>query len=254
MDNPPAPRGNIDWDKIKDTLTQIQDINPAFTTENALIGGSAAWFYRTLLEKSQDQDFPCPNYTEEEKNTWLSKDIDFIGTRKEDIGKELGLTPEGNPPTVKLHGVWIDTPNEGVFLTKTRASKTALEVRNPTTQSLYKIASPILLFREKKELETLKKEKRPQDALHLRTLKQAAKLTICKLAEEKDDNPKQATLLFKLLKEAQEIAPELLQDKKLTDRLEKQVPRFLANPHTKALYHLLVNQILPKKEVGMDMD
>jgi len=52
------------------------------------------------------------------------------------------------------------------------------------------------------------------------------------------------TLLFKLIKEAQEIAPEILADPKLQARLTKQMGKLGQEPNTKALYHLLKNQVL----------
>jgi len=45
------PRGDVDWNKARETLLEILKINTGFTSDNCVIGGSAAWFYRTLLEK-----------------------------------------------------------------------------------------------------------------------------------------------------------------------------------------------------------
>ena len=86
-------RGNIDWNKVHSTLLAIQKINPGFVLDNALIEGSAAWFYRTLLERSKDKDFPCPSYTEDEEKLWLSKDVDFLGTKREDFSLGENLAP-----------------------------------------------------------------------------------------------------------------------------------------------------------------
>ena len=237
----PLPRGDVDWDKAKETLLEIQKINPGFTADNSVIGGSAAWFYRTFLKKENDQDFRLPHYTEAENKIWLSKDLDFIGTKREDYATELQTKPEGDPPKVRIKGVWVDSPNEGLFITKDRAVKTSIEVENPAAGSFYKIASPILLYREKRAL-IHEKQDRPQDALHLKTLQQASKLVICKFAEDSKLNQKQAALLFKLIKEAQEIAPEILQDPQLLKRLAQQMQRLADNTHTKAVFHLLKNQ------------
>lgn len=240
-------RGTINWTKTKETIEEIQRISPGFTEGNCLIGGSAAWFYRTLLTQKKDRDFPAADYTEEEEKIWYSKDVDFIGTKKEELAKELQTTAGGEPPVVKINGVWVDTPDEGLFLTRNLAQKTAIEIQNTETGDIYKVTSATLLYREKKELAKLEKTlARPQDALHLRTLKQAAKLTICSLLEERELEGRKGKLAFMLIKEAQEIAPELLRDPKLLARLSLQLPRIGANPKTKALYHLLLNQVLPK--------
>jgi len=244
----PPPRGNVDWNKARETLREIQKINPGFTSDNSVIGGSAAWFYRTLLEKDNDQDFRLPHYTAAENAIWLSKDLDFIGTKRADYPAELQTKPEGEPPKIRIKGVWVDSPDEGLFITKDRALKTAIEVENPAAGSFYKIASPTLLYREKKTL-ILKKIDRPQDSLHLKTLEQASKLVICKLAEDQALNQKQAGLLFKLLKEAQEIAPEILQDPCLLKRLARQMKRLATGPHTKAIFHLLKNQIIQEENL-----
>ncbi len=240
-----TPRGNITWEHVKKVIDKIQEINPVFSDENYIIGGSGAWFYRRLLEKENDTDFPCPAYTAEEEINWLSKDVDFIGTTKnEDYPIELQTPATGTPPKVYIENIWVDSPDVGLYITKQRAQKTAVEITNPKTRSSYKVASPILLYREKKELLKTKKPNRPQDTLHAKTLKTASKLLICKLGELAPTNKKMATLLFKLLKEAQEIAPEILADKTLLKRLEELNSKFQKQPETKALWNLLNQQIL----------
>jgi len=241
MENP-VSRGNVDWEITRQTIGRIQEINPAFTSDNCLIGGSAAWFYRTLLEKENDPDFPAVAYTPEEEAIWYSQDVDFIGTKRENYPSELQTEPEGSPPIVRINGVWVDTPDEGLFLTRNEASKTAVEAENPITGNSFQIASPILLYREKKTL--LQEKNRPQDILHLKTFRQASKLLLCKLAEDATLNQKQAGLLFKLLKEAENIAPELLEDNQLFMRLSHQMEHLEKSPRTRATYHLLKNQIL----------
>jgi hypothetical protein len=243
----PPLRGGIDWERTRETLLRIQEINPAFTTENCLIGGSAAWFYRNLLERKNDPDFPPVKFTEEEEAVWYSKDVDFIGTKKKDYPEELQTQPEGDPPRFFINGVWVDTPDEGLFITGSIALKTALEIENPQTGSLYKTASPVLLYREKKALIQKTKaegtQERPQDILHLRTFWRASGLLISSLAEKKNPSQREATLLFKLIKETQEIAPEIFNDK-LAKRLQNQLNRLHSDPRTKAVYHLLKNQVL----------
>jgi hypothetical protein len=240
-------RGTINWKTTRDTIGAIQEIAPGFTETNCLIGGSAAWFYKTLLQEKKDPDFPAVIYTQGEEKAWYSKNLDFIGTKREDLPNELATPATGNPPTVKINGVWIDTPDAGLFLTNARAHKTAIEIRNTTEGDIYKVASPTLLYKEKRVLTKQEPaQQRPHDELHLRTLKQAAKLTICSLIEEKDLDGRKGKLAFLLLKEAQEIAPEILEDTKVQKRLAAQIDRLENNPRTKALCHLLKNQVLKK--------
>ncbi|MEI6676657.1 MAG: hypothetical protein WCO57_15920, partial [Verrucomicrobiota bacterium] len=61
---------------------------------------------------------------------------------------------------------------------------------------------------------------------------------------------KQPRLLFKLLKEAQEIAPEIIEDQKVLRRLARQLDRIGKDPNSKALFHLLQKQILAKLKKG----
>jgi hypothetical protein len=51
-------RSSVDWRVVKNVALRIGEIAPDFLEENVLIGGSAAWYYRQLLELSNDADFP----------------------------------------------------------------------------------------------------------------------------------------------------------------------------------------------------
>ena len=64
----------VDWNTVKVVLTRISEGAGDFLEENILIGGAAAWFYRSLLENARDVDFPAPVYSKEEDRIWLSKD------------------------------------------------------------------------------------------------------------------------------------------------------------------------------------
>ena len=73
------PRGDVDWTRIRQVLGTINKQSPEFLFQNALIGGGAAWFYKTILHNANDPDFKI-HLSPEKEILWLSKDIDFIGS------------------------------------------------------------------------------------------------------------------------------------------------------------------------------
>ena len=236
-------RGSVDWEVVKSVVSRISEIAPDFLEDNVLIGGSAAWFYRSHLERVNDPDFPPIAYSSDECQLWYSKDIDVLGTKRDDIGRQLGVPLSGDPCVPRVDGVWIDSPDEGVFITKSNTASSALHT-NLTDGTEFKIASPILLYREKFDLRDSPKD-RPQDNLHLRTLESASRLAICQLAESDPLTKSTCRELYALLKEAQEIAPDLLANEALFARLQNQMQRFSEQKVANTLWHLLNKQILP---------
>jgi len=105
-------RGTINWKTTKDTIVAIQEIAPGFTETNCLIGGSAAWFYKTLLQEKTDPDFPAEVCTQEEESAWYSKNVDVIGTKRSDLPAELQNPPEGNPPCGKENKNFVNIPTQ----------------------------------------------------------------------------------------------------------------------------------------------
>ena len=236
-------RGNVDWEIVKAVARRIGEIAPDFLEENVLIGGSAAWYYRRLLEISNDADFPPISYTEEEISLWLSKDFDVLGTRRENIAAHLGVLLSGDPPVARINGIWVDSPNEGITITRANTHASSLRITVADGTEL-RIASPILLYREKLTLANMQNP-RPQDALHMHTLERASRLVICQLAEALELTKLGCRELFAFLKEAQEMAPDLLAHQALLIRLKKQMPRFSEHKIGNALWHLLQKQIFP---------
>lgn len=236
-------RSSVDWSVVKNVALRIGEIAPDFLEENVLIGGSAAWYYRQLLELSNDADFPPVVYTPEENRIWLSKDFDVLGTRRENIAAHLGIDPTGDPPVAQIFGVWIDSPNEGITLTRSNTHASSIRIAFAEGCEL-RIASPILLYREKQALAHLHSE-RPQDLLHIPTLQRASRLVICQLAEAQDLTRIGCRELFAFLKEAQELAPDLLANEALFNRLHRQMHRFSNQKAGNALWHLLSKQIFP---------
>jgi hypothetical protein len=122
----PVNSTEVDWSAVKRVLARIGERSGDFLEGNILIGGGAAWFYRSLLEISRDRDFSAPDFSAEENRIWISKVIDFIGTKRVEIPVSLGIPIEGEPPAPRIDGIWIGSPNEGLFLTYERALPTAL--------------------------------------------------------------------------------------------------------------------------------
>jgi hypothetical protein len=244
----PVNSSEVDWNAVKRVLARIGESHGDFLQGNILIGGAAAWFYRGLLEFSQDKDFSAPHFSEQENRVWISKDIDFIGTRREEIAARLGIPTEGDPPAPRIDGIWIDSPNEGLFLTCERALATALSSTLPDGTD-FSVASPILLHREKTEL--LLRKNRPQDRLHLLTLERASRLVLCRLMEADPFTEASCRELFRLLKEAQEISPALLSDSFLRRRTLEAMQRMRGEPLCKNVLHLLEKQILPLMSAGL---
>ena len=238
----PVSGDTVDWNTVKVVLARISEGAGDFLEENILIGGAAVWFYRSLLENAKDVDFSAPVYSEEEDRIWLSKDVDFIGTPSKDIAARLGVEPSGDPLAARVEGVWIDSPDEGLFITRERASITALRTELPDGTEI-QIASPVLLHREKAEL--IRRKNRAQDRLHLETLVCAAKLVFCRLAEVPEFSRASCRELFRLLKEAQEISPVLLMDGALHRRMLKAIERMRGETACRSVLHLLEKQILP---------
>ena len=239
----PVSRTQVDWEVVKGVLARISRESPDFLEENILIGGAAVWFYRSLLESARDVDFPAPVFSHEENQIWLSKDVDFIGTPSKDIASKLGVEQDGDPPAARIDGVWIDSPDEGLFITRERAAVTALRTELPDGTEI-QIASPVLLHREKTEL--IRRKTRPQDRLHLETLEQAARVIFCQLAEVPEFSKSSCRELFRLLKEAQENSPCLLNDSALHRRLSQALPRMRGETPCRSVVHLLEKQILPR--------
>ena len=238
----PVNSESVDWSAVKRVLSRIGEMSGDFLEGNILIGGGAAWFYRSLLETTNDPDFRVPAFSDEEDRIWLSKDIDFIGTKREEIAGCLGVSCEGDPPAAVIDGIWIDSPNEGLFITRDRALPTALRTALPSGVE-FLVASPILLHREKTEL--ISRKSRPQDRLHLKTLLQASRLVLCQLMEIDAFTKGSCRELFRLLKEAQEISPVILINTVLQRRMIAAMARMRTEPLCRSCVHLLEKQILP---------
>jgi len=245
----PVNSTEVDWSAVKRVLARIGERSGDFLEGNILIGGGAAWFYRSLLEISRDRDFSAPDFSAEENRIWISKVIDFIGTKRVEIPVSLGIPIEGEPLAPRIDAIWIDSPNEGLFLTYERALPTALTSTLPDGTDFF-VVSPILLHREKREL--VLRKNRPHDILHLETLARASRLVLCRLMETDPLTKASCRELFRLLKESQEISSALLSNPCLHRRTLVAMERVRGQQVCKNVLHLLEKQILPLLSVSSD--
>ena len=168
-----------DWPAFRRHLKLLSDTFPEAFTGWVLIGGGACWFYRTVLERWADPDFPVPTFSPEENEMWLSKDIDFMGPTVK-AGEALLAAPfKTESHTISFQGIEVDFLEEGVQLTRQEAARNARQVR--ASEVVFRVADAGDLFAEK--LAVLRRKERPQDRLHLRVLETFLKCEFCREAE-----------------------------------------------------------------------
>jgi hypothetical protein len=164
-----------DWEKVRAALKLLAARFPDFFPNWVLIGGGACWFYRESLRQAHDNDFPVPSSTPAEEQTWLSKDVDFMGLTVEEAEGlfESPFKPETH--TISFEGLEVDFLEEGLRLTLSEAASHAREVR--MDDLVFSVLAPETLFAEKSAL--LANKARPQDRLHHAVLVQFLKHELC---------------------------------------------------------------------------
>lgn len=178
----PLPKVN-DWPAFRRHLKMLSDTFPQQFGGWVLIGGGACWFYRTMLERSADADFPAPDFSAAEEAEWLSKDIDFMGPHVKDGEMLLGAACNPDTHTIPFRGIEVDFLEEGIQLTSREATRSAREVRTP--DFVFRVVDAVLLYAEK--LAVVRSKERPQDRLHLRLLEVFLKCEFCREIETPDD-------------------------------------------------------------------
>ncbi len=180
------PRGDVDWTKVKQVLKTIYQQSPEFLFENALIGGGAAWFYKTVLNKANDPDFKI-ELNPQKEILWLSKDIDFIGSNLNEYEVLLKTKKTGTPPRFYIEGVWIDTPEIGLTMHPDVVLKRTYQGYLEQDLGEYQVAHPADVLKEKLALvNSPKATKRPQDILHIEAIKEFIKFDLCQRIEKKE--------------------------------------------------------------------
>ena len=164
-----------DWEKVRSALKLLAARFPDFFPNWVLIGGGACWFYRESLRQARDKDFPLPPSTPAEEQTWLSKDVDFMGLSVEEAEGLLGSPFKPETHTISFEGLEVDFLEEGLRLTMGVAAANAREVRMDGL--VFSILAPETLFAEKSAL--LANKTRPQDSLHHAVLVRFLKHELC---------------------------------------------------------------------------
>ena len=164
-----------DWEKVRAALKLLAARFPDFFPNWVLIGGGACWFYRESLRQAQDKEFPVPPSTPADEQTWLSKDVDFMGLTVEEAEGlfESPFKPETH--TILFEGLEVDFLEEGLRLTLSDATNHAREVR--MGDFVFFVLAPETLFAEKSAL--LANKPRPQDHLHHEVLVRFLKHELC---------------------------------------------------------------------------
>ena len=235
-------RGSVDWRAVESTLAEIHRISPDFLEENVLIGGGASFFYRELVEKTNDRDFPATLETGEDRYLWLSKDIDFVGTPKDEIPWQLGLH-EDESGKCMVNGVWVDSPDVGYTFDAAMARSTAIVVTSENYGIDFLVISPALLLKEKRALIEDPKKRRTQDKLHAEVSKQAIKLLLCKWVEEIPRTKDNLKAWKTLADETKRYAPDLLDDPIVSRRLNLAAESLMEDPIGKSVYHWIKHKI-----------
>ena len=236
------PRGAVDWNTIEATLVEIHKLAPDFLEENVLIGGGASFFYKRLVEKAADKDFPPILETGETRFLWMSKDIDFIGTPKDEIPSELGIE-EGGSGKCTVNGVWIDSPDVGYTFNSAIAKSTAIAARSESHGVDFLVISPALLLKEKRALIKDTQKNRPQDEVHAKTLGQAIKVLLCQWVEAKPSDKERIRAWKTLADEVKEYVPDLLDDRILSRRLISAAEHLKQDPIAKSAYHWIKHKV-----------
>ncbi len=169
-----------DWPAFRRHLKLLSEEFPGQFTDWILIGGGACWFYRTVLERWRDADFPAPKFSEADEAMWLSKDIDFMGATVKQAEALLGAPLKAETHTISFRGIEVDFLEEGLQLTREDAARNARQARTP--DFTFRVLDAGWLYAEK--LAVTRSKPRVQDGLHLRTLEVFLMCEFCRDAEE----------------------------------------------------------------------
>ena len=168
-----------DWPAFRRHLKLLSDEVPEQFTDWVLIGGGACWFYRTVLERWADPDFPAPTLSAAEEAVWLSKDIDFMGATVKQAEALFGAPFKADSHTISFRGMEVDFLEEGFQLTRQEAARNARQVR--TAEFTFSVLDAAWLYAEK--LAVARNKQREQDRLHLSALECFLKCEFCREVE-----------------------------------------------------------------------
>ena len=220
-----------DWPAFRRHLKLLAEEFPGQFTDWVLIGGGACWFYRTVLERWADADFPAPKFSEMEDAMWLSKDIDFMGATVKQAEALLGAPFKVETHTISFRGIEVDFLEEGVRLTRADAARNARQARTP--DFTFRVLDAGWLYAEK--LAVTRSKPREQDGLHLRLLETFLKCEFCR--ESEDSATLDAQEWVERAKTVKTADHDFFtRDTKLVARLQRNI-RLLASHEHRALKH-----------------
>ncbi len=216
----------VDWDRLKRCLAALHESSPAFLSRGILIGGAACWFYRALLRKASDPDFPVPPFRPDEEQQWLSKDIDFTGIFSVDARELLPdsiVTDKNGNVHLQIEGIRLGFAQTGIVLDPESARENCRVGRfqiTPEKSVEFFVIDPVTLYREKTAL----RERRNgwNDRLHLQLLTEFVGWDVCEHARRllSANGLAETQLCLKFLRLAEKGALEIFQLPKVRHRLE----------------------------------
>lgn len=217
----------VDFDGLRRCLSTLSEEYPDFLMRAVLIGGGACWFYRALLERADDPDFRTPEFSPDEEERWLSKDLDFIGLmgfEAEQLMPQRVHTDEKGRTYIAVDGVRLGFAQMCFWLDSETARATCRvgRVVGPSGQDVdFFVADPVSLYREKEY--AAQRRNAPGDALHLALLREFLGWDIVNHARGFIGDPSLANerKCFELYRRALSLAPEVVGDPRVRSGLNK---------------------------------
>jgi len=243
----PTEAPKVDWERVKACLVALHREARPFLSRAMLIGGAACWFYRHLLERAADPDFPVPVASPGDEARWLSKDLDFTGIFSADAEALLPqlLTRDANGREyLAVEGVRLGFAQVGLTIDPEAARETCwvAQVTGPDGEPVeFFVADPVTLYREKFAL--TERRNAPADSLHLALLREFVRHEVCVQASALLAGQALADAKWTLnfLLQVRDRAGEVLDDDRVRRRLGKAQLANSANTSDLALIDELAN-------------
>lgn len=234
-----APR--VDWERVKACLVTLHREARPFLSRALLIGGAACWFYRNLLERAADPDFPVPVTSPDDEARWLSKDLDFTGIFSGDaeaLMPWLVTRDERGREYLAVEGVRLGFAQVGLTIDPEAARESCwvAQISGPAGEPVeFFVADPVTLYREK--LALTERRNAPADSLHLALLREFLRHEVCVQADALLAGQPLADAKWTLnfLLQVRDRAGEVLDDDRVRRRLGKEQLAASANTADRAL-------------------
>jgi hypothetical protein len=219
----PGNEPNVDWEKIKGCIVQIDRVAKEFLYHAVMIGGAATWFYRHKLGTANDRDFNISKSNADDEDHWLSRDIDFIGIPPEEA---LLLLPahvvsENGRKHIEIEGVRVGFAQVGLTFDADEVFQNARAGRISHSGGEVEvfIADPLSLYFEKCKLRQQRGYE--SDRQHASLLFEYVAFELANGAKRVlslQAPPSEARSVIGFWERVKQRAPELLQDQRVIDR------------------------------------